>query len=138
MTTPKHNKFSKGKTSGFFPFNQWRFITDNHPVITSKEKCSSKTAKAIFSTQELQMLDGLANMFQCDEREAIRIALYEASRSASEAYELAFRFVLIPKQQIKRIRDDPRRSNGIYLNQKKTKHLKLLKKSELQMRNLPA
>ena len=38
------------------------------------------------------MLDGLANMFQCDEREAIRIALYEASRSASEAYELAFRF----------------------------------------------
>ena len=92
MTTPKHNKFSKGKTSGFFPFNQWRFITDNHPVITSKEKCSSKTAKAIFSTQELQMLDGLANMFQCDEREAIRIALYEASKSASEAYELAFRF----------------------------------------------
>ena len=136
MTTPKHNKFSKGKTSGFFPFSQWRFITDNHPVITSKEKCSSKTAKAIFSTQELQMLDGLANMFQCDEREAIRIALYEASRSASEAHELAFRAE--PKQQIKRIRDDPRRSNGICLNQKKTKHLKLLKKSELQMRNLSA
>ena len=38
------------------------------------------------------MLDGLANMFQCDERDAIRIALYEASRSASEAYELAFRY----------------------------------------------
>lgn len=38
------------------------------------------------------MLDGLANMFQCDEREAIRIALYEASRSASEAHELAFRY----------------------------------------------
>ena len=137
MTTPKHNKFSKGKTSGFFPFSQWRFITDNHPVITSKEKCSSKTAKAIFSTQELQMLDGLANMFQCDERKAIRIALYEASRSAPVAHELAFR-LLVPKQQIKRIRDDPRRSNGICLNQKKAKHLKLLKKSELQMRNLSA
>ena len=38
------------------------------------------------------MLDGLANMLQCDEREAIRIALYEASRSAPVAHELAFRY----------------------------------------------
>ena len=91
MTTPKHNKFSKGKTSGFFPFNQWRFITDNHPVITSKENAPAKQLRR-YSALELQMLDGFANMFQCDEREAIRIALYEASRSASEAYELAFRF----------------------------------------------
>ena len=68
--TSKNNKFNTGKTSGFFPFTKWLFATNNHPVITSKEKCSSKTAKAKFSTQELQMLDGLANMFQCDEREA--------------------------------------------------------------------
>ena len=38
------------------------------------------------------MLDGLANMFQCNEREAVRIALYEASRSAPVAHELAFRY----------------------------------------------
>ena len=38
------------------------------------------------------MLDGLTNIFQCNEREAIRIALYEASRRASKAYELAFRY----------------------------------------------
>ncbi len=38
------------------------------------------------------MLDGLTNMFQCDEREAVRIALYEASRSAPVAHELAFRY----------------------------------------------
>jgi hypothetical protein len=31
------------------------------------------------------MLDGLAKMFQCNEREALRIALYEASRSASNS-----------------------------------------------------
>ena len=38
------------------------------------------------------MLEGLTNMFQCDEREAVRIALCETSRSASSAYELAFRY----------------------------------------------
>ena len=38
------------------------------------------------------MLDGLANMFQCNDREAVRIALYEASRSAPVAHELAFRY----------------------------------------------
>ncbi|MDA9700178.1 hypothetical protein N9U74_03335 [Synechococcus sp. AH-736-M02] len=42
------------------------------------------------STQELQMLVGLTNTLQCKEREAVRIALYEAVRSASKAYELAF------------------------------------------------
>ena len=38
------------------------------------------------------MLVGLTNTLQCKEREAVRIALYEAVRSASEAYELAFRY----------------------------------------------
>ena len=36
------------------------------------------------------MLVGLTNTLQCNEREAVRIALYEASRSAEKAYEMAF------------------------------------------------
>ncbi len=33
------------------------------------------------------MLHGLSNTLQCSERDAMRIALYEAARSASKAYE---------------------------------------------------
>ena len=107
MTTPKYNKFNTGRTKGYFPLKRWRFNTEEHPVIQSKQKCSSSTAKTPFSTQELQMLVGLTNTLQCKEREAVRIALYEASRSAPVAHELAFR-LLTPKQQIKRIRGDLR------------------------------
>lgn len=92
MTIPKYNKFNTGKTKGYFPLKRWRFDTKEHPVIQSKQKCASSTAKTPFSTQELQMLVGLANSLQCKERDAVRIALYEAVRSASEAYELAFRY----------------------------------------------
>ncbi len=38
------------------------------------------------------MLEGLTNTLQCEEREAIRIALYEASRSSSKAYEVAISY----------------------------------------------
>ena len=38
------------------------------------------------------MLVGLTNTLQCNEREAVRIALYEASRSAEKAHEKAFRY----------------------------------------------
>ena len=105
MTTPKYNKFNTGKTKGYFPFKRSRFNTEEHPVIQSKQKCASSTAKTPFSTQELQMLVGLTNTLQCKEREAVRIALYEAARSASKAYELAFG-LLTAKQQIKHIRGD--------------------------------
>ena len=36
------------------------------------------------------MLVGLTNTLQCNEREAVRIALYEASKGAEKAYETAF------------------------------------------------
>ena len=36
------------------------------------------------------MLVGLTNTLQCNEREAVRIALYEASRSGEKPYEMAF------------------------------------------------
>ncbi len=38
------------------------------------------------------MLVGLTNTLQCNEREAIRIALYEASRSTEEAHKAAFKY----------------------------------------------
>ena len=85
--SPKYNKLSTSKISDYFPFKCWRFNTEKHPVIQSKQKCASSTAKTKFSTQELQMLVGLTNSLQCNEREAVRIALYEASRSSSDAYK---------------------------------------------------
>ena len=90
MPKPKYNKFNTGRTKNYFPLKRWRFNTDEHPVVKSKEKCASSTAKTLVSTQELQMLVGLTNTLQCNEREAVRIALYEASRSAEEAHEAAF------------------------------------------------
>ena len=90
MATPKYNKFNTGRTKNYFPLKRWRFNTDEHPVVKSKEKCASSTAKTLLSIQELQMLVGLTNTLQCNEREAVRIALYEASRSAKKAYEMAF------------------------------------------------
>ena len=57
----------------------------------STDKCSS-ALEALFSPQEMQIIEGLTNSLQCDEREAIRIALYEAARSSSEAYEAAISY----------------------------------------------
>ncbi len=71
MNAPKYNKFNTGKTAGYFPFKRWRFDTEKHPIIQSKERCASSTTKTKFSTQELQMLVGLTNTLQCKEREAI-------------------------------------------------------------------
>ena len=90
MNQPKYRKFNTGKTKNYFPLLRWRFNTDDHPVIKSTEKCASSTAKSKFSMQELQMLVGLTNTLQCNEREAVRIALYEAAKSADKAHETVF------------------------------------------------
>ena len=90
MNQPKYKKFNTGKTKDYFPLLRWRFNTDDHPVIQSGEKCASSTAKSKFSMQELQMLVGLTNTLQCKEREAVRIALYEAAKRPEKAHETAF------------------------------------------------
>ena len=92
MTTPRYNKYNPGKTKGYFPINQWRCDASKHPISTATNKCASCTPRALFSQQELQMLIGLSNTLQCDEDKAVRIALYEASRSAKKAHEVAFRY----------------------------------------------
>jgi len=87
MNTPKKNKFNfNTKTKEFFPFPKYLFRTENHPVRQSTLKCSS-SVEAALSVQETQMIEGMTASLQCNEREAIRIALYEAVRKASEAYE---------------------------------------------------
>ncbi|WP_115125869.1 hypothetical protein [Synechococcus sp. GEYO] len=40
----------------------------------------------------MQMLVGLTNTLKCDEAKAVRIALYEASRSPKKPHEMAFRY----------------------------------------------
>lgn len=107
MTSSKYCKFNTGRTKEYFPLLRWRFNTDNHPVIKSTEKCASSTARSKFSMQELQMLVGLTNTLQCNEREAVRIALYEAAKSADKAHETAFMW-LHHNQQKRGIRADPR------------------------------
>lgn len=86
-----NNKFNTNtKTKDWFPFAKYLFKTEHHPIRQSKVKCSS-AVETLLSPQEVQMLEGLTNSFQCTERECIRIVLYEASRSPSKAHEAAFR-----------------------------------------------
>ena len=92
MPLPKYNKFNAGKTKGYFPINKWRCDTSAHPVIISSDKCASSTPKALFSQQEMQMLVGLSNTLQCDEQNAVRIALYEACKRPMKAHEMMFRY----------------------------------------------
>ena len=91
MATPRYNKHNPGETKGYFPINKWICDTSKHPLNTSIDKCASSTPRALFSQQELQMLVGLTNTLKCDEGKAVRIAFFEASRSAEKAHKMVFR-----------------------------------------------
>ena len=88
--TSKFNKTRHSNQEGtktalaFWKFTKNRYRTEKHPVIISKVKCSSKV-ETILSFQEKQMLEGLANTVQTSQRDAIRIALYELSKTPPEA-----------------------------------------------------
>ena len=84
------NKFNTSKnTKGWFPFAKYLFVTDNHPIRLSPDKRSS-SIEALFSQQELEQINGITNSFQCETRDAIRIALYETCKDAQSAYEKSF------------------------------------------------
>lgn len=86
----KKNKFNTSKrTKEWFPFAKFLFATDNHPVRQSKDKCSS-SIETLFSQQEVEQIKGIVNSLQCDERDALRIALYETCKDAKSAYEKTF------------------------------------------------
>lgn len=89
MSTNKNKFNTSKKTKEWFPFAKYLFITDNHPIRQSQDKCSS-SIETIFSQQELEQINGITNSLQCDTREAIRIALFEVIKEAHAAYEKTY------------------------------------------------
>ena len=86
MTKQNNKKFNtKGATKGYFPIKQHRFDTTKHPVIQSTVRCAAKM-QTILSQQEELMVAGLANCLQCNERDAVRIALYELGNDSDRQF----------------------------------------------------
>ena len=85
MAPDKNRRFvSDHRISAYWHFPQDRFDTSKHPIITNTDKPRFKLA-CLISHQENQRLNGLINTLQVEEREAIRIALYECClREAKE------------------------------------------------------
>ena len=93
MKLNRPNKFNKTRHSNqegsktalaFWKFAKNKYRTEKHPVIISKVKCASKV-ETILSFQEKQMLEGVVNAVQTSQRDAVRIALYELSKTPPEA-----------------------------------------------------
>ena len=83
-TTMPQNKYNQSRRLGstdkgilyYFCIKQFRFNTEKHPINKSRERCAA-SLKAVVSHQETQIIDGLANTLECDERQALRICIYE-------------------------------------------------------------
>ena len=80
----KFNKTTNALSN--WPFKQIRKDVTKHPIIQSKESCSNRLG-AMWSQQEELIVKGISNSLQCQPREAIRIALYEASLAPHKAHE---------------------------------------------------
>jgi hypothetical protein len=90
MSTNKKNKYNTStKTKDWFPFPKYLFQTSKHPILLSRDKCSS-SIEALFCQQELEQINGLTNSLQCSPRDAVRIALFEAIRAAQAALEESY------------------------------------------------
>ena len=82
--TMTQSKYNKGRRAGsrdkgilyYFCIRQFRFSTANHPINRSRDRCAA-SLKAAVSRQEQQIIDGLVNTLECNEREALRICIYE-------------------------------------------------------------
>ena len=85
MSTSKKNKFNtSSNTKEWFPFAKHLFVTDNHPIRKSTEKCSS-SIESLFSQQEIEQINGITNSLQCEMRDAVRIALFEVAKELQAA-----------------------------------------------------
>ena len=69
---------------GWWKFKKNRYITTNHPSITTKEKCAFKV-ETILSPQENQILEGITRTLQTSKRDAVRIAIYELGKYVFQA-----------------------------------------------------
>ena len=77
MTPDKNQRFvSDQRISAYWHFPQDRFDTSKHPINSNTDKPRFKLS-CLISHQENQRLNGLINTLQVEEREAIRIALFE-------------------------------------------------------------
>ena len=84
------NKFNTSKnTKSWLPFAKYLFVTDNHPIRLSSDKCSS-SIEALFCQQELEQINGITNSLQGETRDAIRIALYETCKDTHSAYDKSY------------------------------------------------
>ena len=79
------------KSKEFFPIKQYRFNTTKHPIIQSRKELKHRV-KTILSVQENQQLTGLVNSLQCNQRDAIRIAFYEALRRGTESLQTVLKY----------------------------------------------
>ena len=59
----------------WWPLRIERFDTSNHPVITDSSK-AMKDVQVRLTHNELQILEGLANILECSKQQAVRIALH--------------------------------------------------------------
>lgn len=83
-TTMPQNKYNQSRRLGsadkgilyYFCIKQFRFNTERHPINQSRERCAA-SLKAVVSHQETQILEGLSNTLECNERQALRICIYE-------------------------------------------------------------
>ena len=80
----KFNRTRKTKVAGFFPITQHRFNTSQHPALLMPGRAQEKFT---LSGQELQMLQGLANILETNDVGALRIALWEALGAHPESLE---------------------------------------------------
>lgn len=76
---------SFNKTS-WWPLKIERFDTSNHPVITTKDK-RTRDVQLRLTHNELQILEGLANVLECKKGDAVRIALHTRHDKAQETPE---------------------------------------------------
>jgi hypothetical protein len=87
MIQNNKNKFNRtNKAFKNFPFKKFIFDTSKHPIVTSKERCSHRL-NTLSSHQEIQILEGLISSLQTEQREAIRISIYEAHKNSIESLE---------------------------------------------------
>jgi hypothetical protein len=90
MSTNKKNKYkTTTKTKEWFPFAKYLFETAKHPILLSTVKCSS-SIEALFCQQELEQINGITNSLQCEQRDAVRIALFETIRHAEAANQKSY------------------------------------------------
>lgn len=94
MKTNPHDKnrqkFNKSTSAlSNWPFKARRKDATQHPIIQSNEPCSNRLG-SMWSQQEELIVKGISNHLQCEPREAIRIALYEASLAPHKAHESCY------------------------------------------------